>query len=123
MSRSMSLAGLIDELTRTAKRARDTFDKACAAMRAASDEVRAGSERIRVEATRALGGDGAVIDVGMSPSVLARAGRTAAALVVAALAISALVTFSFFFVQLLFALILATQVLGLRIDPAVLSQR
>jgi len=123
MLQMSSLRAFLDDFTRAAHQAKETVGRARAAVRAAEDEVRAGAERIRAEATHALGGEHTVIDVGSAPSKLARAGRAATALVVAALAVAALVTFSVFFVELLVALVLATQVLGLRIDPTVLKAR
>jgi len=106
-----------------ARHLREQIDEARRVVRDARQEWTVGASHIRDEARAALAGNEPVIDVGERPSPLARAGRTAAAIVVVALALGALATFATFFVQLLVALVIATRVLGLRIDPAILSPR
>lgn len=106
-----------------ARHLRAQVDAARRVVRDARQEWSNSTSQFRDEARAALGASEPIIDVGERPSPLARAGRTAAALIVVALALGALATFATFFVQLLVALVIATRVLGLRIDPAILSPR
>lgn len=121
--------GLFDTLRHRSDVFRERVEAARTKARQVAREVSRNLSQARQEAERtaqALGlpvDQGPVIDVGDKPTVLQRLGTAAAAFALALLIGGSLLSFSLFLFQFLLASLLASRILGLKLDLGAAAAR